>query len=304
MITLYNKYSTSNNYVGNDWNYEKTTKYIFATGNDRNGQEYIEAGYFIHYIKDGNHMKEKKHVIELPSSYGCPMKCSFCASSHIMNIHALQVEEIYEVFTYIFTHNQLKKKENILVSMMGIGDLYFTMNTVEKLMQKIHADYKNICFSVSSCYWTETMLKKIEFLKTFINFRTIQFTYITYNSKKAQSIIQYYKNITYDLDAIIQMFKQSNIDKLKVNYILIKEFNDSEEDFSAFISKFDEIKDKLVIRVSRINETKASIKNGITSVSIEQMLKFRDKLMAQGYQAYLFYSHKNDNMNCGQLITE
>lgn len=48
------------NYVGNDWNYEKTTKYIFATGNDRNGQEYIEAGYFIHYIKDGNHMKEKK----------------------------------------------------------------------------------------------------------------------------------------------------------------------------------------------------------------------------------------------------
>lgn len=155
MFTLCNKYSTTNTYAGSDWNFEETTKYIFS-----NNHEYIEAGYFIHYLQAGNSMEEKKHVIELPSSYGCLMKCGFCASSQINNIHALDAEEIYEIFTYIFDHNQLESKKHILVSMMGIGDLYFTMNTVEKLLQKIHCNYNNIYFSVSSCYWTELMVKK------------------------------------------------------------------------------------------------------------------------------------------------
>ncbi len=299
MFTLYNKYITENHYVGNGWNFEKTSKYIFV-----NGQEYIEAGYFIHYLKTGNHLEEKKHVIELPSSYGCQMKCGFCASSRIVNTHALPVEEIYEIFTYIMNHNHLEKKKDILVSMMGIGDLYFTINTVEKLLQKIHDNYGSICFSVSSCHWTETMLTKIETLNNFMNFRTIQVTYITHDTKKAQDIIPYYKKNTYDINAIIQMIQQSSIDKFKINYILIKGFNDSDEDFTAFIAKFNEIKNKLIIRISRINVTQASETNGIASASVERMLEFRENLLEQGYQAYLFYSHKNDNMNCGQLITE
>ena len=100
------------------------------------------------------------------------------------------------------------------------------------------------------------------------------------------------------------MIQQSSIDKFKINYILIKGFNDSNEDFTAFITKFNEIKNKLVIRISRINITQASEMNGIAGASVERVLEFRENLLEQGYQAYLFYSYKNDNMNCGQLITE
>ena len=59
-----------------------------------------------------------------------------------------------------------------------------------------------------------------------------------------------------------------------------------------------------MIRISKINVTQASKKNGIIGASIERMSEFREQLQAQVYKAYLFYSHKDDNMNCGQLITE
>ena len=44
---------------------------------------------------------------------------------------------------------------------------------------------------------------------------------------------------------MIQMIRQSIIEKFKINYILIKGLNDSDEDFAAFISKFEEIKKRL-----------------------------------------------------------
>ena len=299
MITLCNIYTTTNSYAGSDWNFEKTSKYVFS-----NGQECIEAGYFIHYFKNGNSMEEMKHVIELPSSHGCLMRCGFCASSQIMNIRVLESEEIYEIFTYIFHYNKLENKKNILVSMKGIGDLYFTLDTVEKVLQKISYNYRDICFSVSSCYWTEEMLKKIEFLQTFINFRTIQVSYITHNVEKLKNVIPYYENIIYDVDAMIQIIKQSNIKEFKINYMLIKGLNDSDDDFAAFISRFEGIKNMIVIRISKVNETQASIKNGIIGASIDRMLEFKKQLLNQDYKAYTFYSYKDDNMNCGQLITE
>ncbi|KAI4452866.1 Dual-specificity RNA methyltransferase RlmN [Eubacterium plexicaudatum ASF492] len=299
MITLYNQYSVSNNYVGSDWNYEKTTKYIFKID-----CEYIEAGYFIHYLKDTTDMREKKQVIELPSSYGCMMKCGFCASSQISHIRSLTAEEIYDIFLYIYNHNHLQNKTNILVSMMGIGDLYFTINNVEKVLKKINNKNKNIIFSISSCCWTQTMLKKVEILNTVIQFRTIQITYITHHLQKIQNIIQYYKIITYNADSIIQMIYHSTIPYFKINYILIEGINDSDEDFLTFITKFKDVKDKITVRISKINPTRASIKNGLTGSSIDRMEEFEKLLSRAGYKTYLFYSCNDDNMNCGQLVTE
>lgn len=73
-MRLKKKITVDNQYSGNGWNFEKTTKYIFEMDNI-----VLEAGYFEHYMDD----EYVKSVVELPVSYGCPAHCGFCAASAI-----------------------------------------------------------------------------------------------------------------------------------------------------------------------------------------------------------------------------
>ena len=84
----------------------------------------------------------------------------------------------------------------------------------------------------------------------------------------------------------------------------MKGINDSKDDFDAFISIFEEVKNKIIVRISKINLTDSCKRNSIISSPIEKMEEFKQQLMENGYNAYLFYSYVNDGMNCGQLITE
>ena len=56
--------------------------------------------------------------------------------------------------------------------------------------------------------------------------------------------------------------------------------------------------------LSKLNETVASNRNNLLSPDIDRMRELKCKLDENGFKSYLFYSAQNDNMNCGQLITE
>lgn len=297
MFSLEKKYHTSNKYSGSDWNYEETTKYVFSFD-----LGYVEAGYFIHYLESENGIIEKKHVIELPSSYGCPMKCAFCASSLISNVKPLSSNEIYKIFYYIYENNHLTENKSLLVSMKGIGDLYFTIDSVLGAIKQMASVNKKITFSVSSCYWTYDMLKKVENMSTEVLFRSIQFTYVSYDNDVLKNIIKFYESRTYDIDMISSMITKSKLHQFKINYIMIEGVNDSEKDFEIFISKLKKIRQKIVIRISKMNVTESSKMNKLNGTTINKMMDFKKQLKDEGFNVYLFYSYKDDQMNCGQLI--
>ena len=85
---------------------------------------------------------------------------------------------------------------------------------------------------------------------------------------------------------------------------MINGINDSVKDFFEFIDLFQRVKERIVVRISKLNETEASISNRIRPASSEKMRQFYLILKDNGFNSYLFYSYKNDNMNCGQLINE
>ncbi len=116
-MKIINKFHNTKRYLSRYWDTQKTKKYLIEI-NDK----LIEVGYFIHYMGDDI----VRHVVELSTSYGCPMKCKFCASSLITQIDNLTREEICEVFEYVYAENNLSACEYVLVALMGIGDLYFT----------------------------------------------------------------------------------------------------------------------------------------------------------------------------------
>ncbi len=61
-------------------------------------------------------------------------------------------------------------------------------------------------------------------------------------------------------------------------------------------------KNKVKVRISRINETASSINNNLKCGSIKNMQRLSELLSEENIENYIFYSKKNDNMNCGQLI--
>lgn len=293
-MKLKEKITVENNYSGSNWNFEKTTKYIFEIG----GIE-IEAGYFEHY-KDDILIKT---VVELPQSYGCPTKCRFCASAAITDFVLLDDKMLEEIFLYLYTDNQLAMQKYVLLTMTGMGDIFFNFDNVKRFISRIQ-QYKNLFLTLSSCLWNKELMKKAEELGRIIPIRNIQITYVTDKREQLMEIVPFYKNHEYDLQELVQHIKDSDRGYYRVNYIMIKGVNDKEEYFHRLADILKEISDKVTVRISKLNETGATKRNNLFPTSIDALQRFQDTLKETGIKSYVFYAHKNDNMNCGQLITE
>mgnify|MGYP004550320997 CR=1 FL=1 len=284
----------TNTYSGSDWDYEKTTKYIFLLGDYK-----VEAGYFEHYRKD----VLVKNVIELPQSYGCPSKCKFCASSAITEFKLITSDELWELFEYIYHLNGLEKNSYVLLTMTGMGDLYFNFENVMKFLEKTRK-YSNLYITLSSCLWNALMLKQMEERMERLKVRNIQITYVSHQQDILQAVIPIYNRMEYDFDAILRYIQQSKYDCYRINYIMIQDVNDDMQSFEMLRDMVEPIKDKVVIRISKLNETMASRRNGLCPTGVDVLEKFHQLLEYSGIRSYVFYADVNDNMNCGQLITE
>lgn len=283
-----------NRYSGSNWNMEKTEKFVVKKGKCK-----FEVGYFEHFCDD----KFVKSVIELPISYGCPSKCKFCASSAIDCFYPLDADEMKSLFDYVYNLKNLYTKDYVLLTLTGTGDVFFNPGNVINFLQKL-TSYKNLHITISSCLWNASLLAKVEQLSNNLKIRNIQFTYISNKEDIIKSIIPIYQQRKIDFKQIINYVKSSDKRYYRINYILIKDVNNSLEDFDNFKSNLIEIKDKIVVRISKLNETKTTKMNNLYPDEIEVMEQFKNILTEAKIKSYIFYSEKNDNLNCGQLISE
>lgn len=293
-MNLINKIAVENSYSGSDWNFERTTKYLFEVS----GWE-IEAGYFEHY-RDKTLVKT---VLELPQSYGCPTKCRFCASARIERFKPLDAESLEELFLYLYETNNLAEQRYVLVTMTGIGDIYFNYANVEKFFLKIRR-YNNVYFTISSCLWNANMLRKADNLSQQIRMRHVQITYVTDDKEKLGAIIPFYQKYGNGFGDVLHYVAGSTQTYYRINYIMIKGVNDEVKDFYKFRDNVKHIADKVVVRISKLNETLTTKRNHLHPTDILPMEEFQSILQEAGIKSYIFYACKNDNMNCGQLITE
>lgn len=283
-----------NRYSGSDWNYEKTTKYIF----EEDSRAY-EAGYFEHYRDD----VYVKSVIELPVSYGCPSKCKFCASSAISDFCEMTADQMMELFSYIYEKNHLAKKAYVLLTLTGTGDLFYNFSNVKQFLLGL-TDYKNLHVTLSSCLWNQAMLREIEELSQNLSIRNVQVTFVSDRQAVLSEMIPVYQSKPSNFSEVFEYIEGSEKSYYRINYILMQGINDSLEDWKSFVDKVSGVKDKIVVRISRLNETMATERNGLCPADMEIMEQFRQYAVNLGIRCYKFYAYKNDHMNCGQLITE
>ena len=296
-----NVYYTEGKYQTRHWSAEKTYKYIF-----RLEDGLVEAGCFIHF-DDLEMTNYTEHVIELSSSIGCAMKCKFCASSQIKKIRTLTPREIFQIFHYIYKDKvqSFSNQTKTVVSFLGIGDLFFTMESVLAAIEMIGEVDERILFNLSSCCWTSDMIKKIRQSGLENKIKTRQITYVTPENKMIRQLIPGLPTLEFEFQNIItEMAIAFAPQKIRINYLMINGVNDSTEDFTMFAGMLKEIADKVVVRISKLNPTIAANMNNLCPSNTQNMQKFLKILKNHDIEAYLFYSYQDDKMNCGQLITE
>lgn len=295
-MTLIQKVESKGNaYSASNWVYEDTYKYVFSCS-----EAIYEVGYYIHYNREGGFVDR---TIELPSSYGCPFKCKYCASSQINSFKIIGIEELKNLVNSVFQIHRLSREETVHITFTGTGDFYFTKETVIPAIKALIAEYPNTIYTISSCAWNEGLIQYVKESGLGCYFKNLQMTYISDDTNKTKSIIPNYIELM-TLPDLVESIKKSGITRFRVNYLMIKNVNDSDNDFNTFLSGFAVLKEQITIRISRLNETNSSRRNGIEPATQERLQAFCGMCKDQGYAAYVFSSEKNDNMNCGQLITE
>lgn len=283
-----------NRYSGHGWNREHTEKYLFQAGNIT-----LEAGYFEHFRNE----TFVKAVIELPVSYGCPSKCKFCASSNIPGFYPLQAEEMMALFQTLYDAHWPHKKGPLLASLTGIGDLAFNIRNVIDFLRQL-SDYKDVQVTLSSCFWNRSLLEQVTRLAPPLRIRKLQITFVSDKPDVLRSIIPAYVDRPPNIREVIDFIKTTDKTYYRINYVLIKNVNDAPEDFQRLCDSLITVKDKIVVRISKLNETHATERNRLSRADAGKAEELQKILSSVGINCYVFCSEKNDNMNCGQLVTE
>ncbi len=60
----------------------------------------------------------------------------------------------------------------------------------------------------------------------------------------------------------------------RINYIMIKDVNDSKEDFDSFCDIVGKVRDKIIVRIAKLNETGTTKRNGLMPKDISALEPF------------------------------
>jgi len=292
---LLNKIINTNNYKSKNWNLELATRYVFKVNN-----KVVEASYFRHF-KDNTYVKS---AIELPISYGCKISCKHCASSIINSYVELNEDEISALYTAISNEHDIKATDKILVTFSGIGEGFMQRNTIKNAALKIFSLNNNVHFNFTTVGFDVSFIEYCANLTSIIPVHFLQISYLNYDKYNLSKVIPTATNYEYDVKSIINTIKSNPQIHCRINYVVIKNYNDTIEHYSHVAELFSEIRHLVVFRVSNLNETVASKLNNLEPVTDDVLEKISNYLSMQYFEAYVFASSANDNLNCGQLVWE
>lgn len=169
-----------------------------------------------------------KTIISIPTQIGCPVKCQFCVSSESPFVRNLTANEMIQL-----TDSALANKENILLSFTGEGEPLLNLDNVNKVMQ--HYDTNNqikeyrICTSGAAI----NKLANIQSNKPLL----LQFSLHSARQEVRSVLIPLSKS----LDAIKGVLGTTKhlFSEISVNYVLMKDVNDSDEDLYSLVNYAD-----------------------------------------------------------------
>jgi 23S rRNA (adenine2503-C2)-methyltransferase len=251
----------------------------------------VETGVF----DDGNTC----HLC-MSSQIGCPISCQMCYNGINKNfVRNLTFEEIKnQAINIISSLNLLGQYEYICFSFMGVGEPLLNYENVLKAIKYLNNKYENVSFALA------TTLPNVGMIKILTNdFNEIDKFKLTIslhasNDRKRNELIPVSSSMN-SLRIAMDYYKKYSIHKGEFNYVLLKDFNDSEEDFLELL-EFLEDDDRL--KISTYNQ----IENSKFNKSSEERYELLHKMLNERNIHNSKFESVGDKIDvgCGQMAAK
>jgi len=265
-----------------------TTKFVFK----------LKDGLFVESVLIP--MNEGKITFCISSQVGCAMGCRFCKTATMGFIRNLTPSEIVSQVLLLKSYANLPEKKKFNIVFMGMGEpLHNTENVlkaIEILTDKNLMDLSPRRITVSTSGLIEGLKKLAEFpakvrLAVSLN---------ASNQKQREKIMPITKsNPLNKLIEELKKFPLSNRDRITFEYVLLKNFNDSEEDALRVYSLLKGLKHK--INLIPFNPYPGS---GFEKPEEKRVLRFQKILTDRNVNAIIRKSKGEDiSAACGMLAS-
>ena len=271
-----------------------STKYLFNDG-IKEGNNF-EALYF--YPIDN----VKKSSICISTQIGCAVGCAFCATGKLGLSRNLKSFEMIDAIQKILEEEK-KDGEDVnnfdTVALMGMGEPLHNYDEIRKFYHEAIKKFSLRHISISTSGVTDKILKLAE---DDTNFNLCVSLHSPFNDERTELMPI---NKRYPLHEVIRAceyyYQKKQKDslnlKIKASYLLLKDFNDSDEHIEELIKILN--KDIFKVQILLYNEND---KLPFKRPSIEKAKYFEKKLNEQGLETKISISKGQDIAGaCGQM---
>lgn len=204
---------------------------------------------------------------------GCPISCQMCYNGINKNYHRnLNKQEILdEIENIIEEFKLLNKYDNLCCSFMGVGEPMLNYDNVLATIQKLAANCERIYFALAT-----TLPHPDDIVKLTEDFNKVNQFKLTIslhapNDIKRKKLISSHSSFV-ELRKAMNYYKKYSIHKAEFNYVLLKNFNDSDKDFYELL---DFLEDDDRLKISCYN----TIEGGIFEKSTEDRYLMLHRLL-------------------------
>jgi len=270
---------------------------------DKETVKYLQKAKDNHIIETGYYNLDE-HIICISSQIGCPMNCIFCATTapidslmssnkvFIRNLSSREIVQQVKNILQLIDKNKLNSKR-ILFSYMGMGEPLLNYNNLVKSIKILNQQFPSSRTTVSTLGIKPRFMRKLaqEKINTILK---LHLSLHAPNNRLRKKILPSTKEIIPALKALNYFSSKRNI-LLKVNYILIKNFNDSKKqaiNLAKLLQPY-----PFIVKLSNLNSF-----NCLEPCSLDKFDMFEKTLNSHGIKTCRFFSDGTDiQAGCGQL---
>lgn len=277
-------------YTSRRWNFEEALRLVISGSKGT-----LETSLYRHFV-DGRYLKT---VIELPTSYGCQVGCGHCASGMIgtrRNLSAIDLDAIYRMTLARCEGEELAQHN---VSFAGIGECSLNAGNILAFCRTIEGH--KIDFSFTTVGIRPAFIEEIYRNSREIRIKVLQISLLHHSTLLlCQRIGRGF--VKFNLEDIVEQCTHTPGLRTRLNYVLMSDFNDSDECVREIAETIKPLRELTTIRVSLLNETPVSKMNNLLPTDRKKVFYVSEYFKSLGFDSYAFMSEHNDEMNCGQLI--
>jgi 23S rRNA (adenine2503-C2)-methyltransferase len=237
-------------------------------------------------------------AIDISTMVGCPMDCQFCATSSQKYERQLTSEEIIEQVKLLIRNHDNKNIPEITCSFQGIGEPSLMAKEIIHVSKQLLKLDKRIILSIA------TMGNNLKAFDIWRNSNlpifSLQLSCSGATNNKLKDIMPNSPKIELLVEELTKCTNTKNISKVKLNYILIKGYNDTIEDINNLI---DIMKNKnIIVKISSLNNTTNTQGNNLNQSSKNEAIAIVEKLRENNILSYVYGTFNDTTISCGQLL--